>query len=287
LKSGRNDPRAGSAVRRYTTILFDMFDTLVRLNRERLPAVRIGGRDVRSSVVQLYPVAAQALGEIGLDNFYRALLWSYREAERRREIDHREVPARERLRLCYTHLGLDPDAVPDQLTDRLLEVHMRCLAAVAEPMPDRQDLLDWLAGRYRLGLVSNFDYSPTVVRILEMDGLVQRFETLVVSDAVGWRKPSPAIFQVAFSRLGVGPAECLFVGDRPELDVAGAKGVEMDVAWLNAERAPFPSSLPAPDFVLGGLRDLRRVLEALEEPGDGAPAPHVGHAPHVGLDADP
>jgi FMN phosphatase YigB (HAD superfamily) len=247
---------------RYTTILFDLFDTLVRLNRDRLPAVEIGGRDVRSSVARLHPVAVGALPGVGLAEFYEALLWSYREAERRREIDHREVPARDRFRLCYARLGVDPDAVPDGLTDRLLEVHMRCLADAAEPVAGRGALLDWLAGRYRLGLVSNFDYSPTVACILEADRLGERFETVVVSDAVGWRKPSPAIFAVAFARLGVGPGECLFVGDRPELDVAGAKAVGMDAAWLNAEGTAFPSGFPAPDFTLGGLRDLRSVLEA-------------------------
>ena len=35
----------------------------------------------------------------------------------------------------------------------------------------------------------------------------------------------------------------------------------MDAAWLNAEGTAFPSGFPAPDFTLGGLRDLRSVLE--------------------------
>ena len=39
---------------RYSAVLFDMFDTLVRLDRNRLPAVQIGGREVRSSVPQLH-----------------------------------------------------------------------------------------------------------------------------------------------------------------------------------------------------------------------------------------
>jgi FMN phosphatase YigB (HAD superfamily) len=254
----------------YTTILFDLFDTLVRLNRERLPLAEIGGRDVRSSVAWLHPVAAAELPGVGLADFYDALMWSYREAERRREIDHREVSARERFGLCYTRLGLSPGGVPDGLTDRLLDVHMRCLAGAAEAMPGRGDLLDWLRGRYRLGLVSNFDYSPTVARILEADGLRERFEAVVVSDAVGWRKPSPAIFEAALAGLGVRAGECLFVGDRPELDVTGAKAVGMAAAWLNEAGAPFPDGLPSPDFTLRGLAELRAILETMDRAGDPA-----------------
>ena len=92
-------------------------------------------------------------------------------------------------------------------------------------MPGQEALLDWLRGRYRLAVVSNFDYTPTVRRILAESGILGRFETVVVSDAVGWRKPRPDIFQRALADMGVGAGDCLFVGDRPDIDVAGAKGV--------------------------------------------------------------
>jgi hypothetical protein len=38
----------------------------------------------------------------------------------------------------------------------------------------------------------------------------------------------------------------------------------MDVAWMNPGAAPFPAGIPAPDFTLGGLGDLRPLLERLE-----------------------
>jgi putative hydrolase of the HAD superfamily len=245
----------------FTTVLFDLFDTLVRFDRQRLPAVRIDGREVRSSVGRLHPVVAEAFPEVGLEALHEAFLWSYLEAERRREVGHREVPAPERIGFCYARLGIDRAAVPPGLTERILGVHMRCLAEVAEPMPGRKELLEWLAGRYRLGLVSNFDYSPTVELILERGGLRDRFETVVVSDAVGWRKPSAAIFREACGCLGVGSPECLFVGDLPAVDVAGAKGMGMAAAWLNPRGEPFPQGLPRPDYTLSGLADLRPILE--------------------------
>ena len=82
-----------------------------------------------------------------------------------------------------------------------------------------------------------------------------------MSDTVGWRKPRPDIFQRALSEMGVSAEECLFVGDRPDIDVAGAKGIGMAAAWLNPAREPLPAGLPAPDLDLAGLSDLRAALE--------------------------
>jgi putative hydrolase of the HAD superfamily len=245
----------------YAAVLFDMFDTLVRFDRDRLPSAHIGGREVRSSVPALHGVAAAALPGVGLEAFYDAFLWSYQEAERLRADTLEEIPARRRLELFYRRVGADPAAIPPEVTERLLATHMACLAGAAEPMPGQAELLDWLQGRYRLAVVSNFDYTPTVQRILAEGGILDRFETVVVSDAVGWRKPRAAIFERALADLGVAARQCLFIGDRPDIDVAGAKGVGMGAAWLNVDRAPLPPGLPVPDLDLAGLAGLRRALE--------------------------
>ena len=166
---------------RYAAVLFDMFDTLVRLDRGRLPAAHIGGREVRSSVPALHGIAAAALPGVGLETFYEAFLWSYQEAERLRADTHEEIPAQRRLELFYRRVGADQAVIPPEVTERLLATHMHCLTCAAEPMPGQAALLDWLRGRYRLAVVSNFDYTPTVRRILTESGILGRFETVVVS----------------------------------------------------------------------------------------------------------
>ena len=245
----------------YAAVLFDMFDTLVRLDRGRLPVARIGGREVRSSVPKLHGIAADVFPGLGLEAFYDAFLWAYKEADRLRAVNHEEVPAQRRFELFYRRVGVDPVDIPASVTDALLATHMACLASAAEPMPGQAALLDWLRGRYRLAVVSNFDYTPTVLRILTEGGILGRFETVVVSDTVGWRKPRPDIFQRALDEMGIDPRDCLFVGDRPDIDVAGAKGMGMAAAWLNPDRAALPPGIPAPDLDLPGLGDLRQALE--------------------------
>lgn len=43
--------------------------------------------------------------------------------------------------------------------------------------------------------------------------LDQLFDAVVISDQVGLRKPSPQVYALTVAKLGLGPAECLFVDD--------------------------------------------------------------------------
>jgi HAD superfamily hydrolase (TIGR01509 family) len=245
---------------RYRAVLFDLFDTLVRFDRERLPVVRVDGREVRSSVGRLHEVLRAALPEVTLEALHGALLESWKEAERLRAIDHREVAAPERFAHLFRCLAVDPAACPPGLVTELIETHRHALATAVDVPAHHRALLSELRGRYRLAVVSNFDYTPTALGILRDAGIVDIFETVVVSDAVGWRKPSPTIFRRTLGHMGLAPAEALFVGDRIDIDVAGALAVGMDAAWVNPAADPVPSGLAPPTYELRDLADLRAIL---------------------------
>ncbi|WP_427884889.1 HAD family hydrolase [Kribbella sp. GL6] len=59
------------------------------------------------------------------------------------------------------------------------------------------------------------------------------FDDVVISGEVGLRKPEPEIFRLAAGRLGLAPAECVFVDDL-QLNVDGARAVGM-TAILHTE----------------------------------------------------
>jgi FMN phosphatase YigB (HAD superfamily) len=128
-----------------------------------------------------------------------------------------------------------------------------------------RELLHSLRDWHRLALVSNFDYTPTARLILEREGIEHLFDLVVVSADVGWRKPSPMIFDAALGGLGIAAGRALFVGDRADIDVAGAQRVGIPVAWINRDGAPLPAGALAPDFELRDLADLRAIAGI--EPG--------------------
>jgi putative hydrolase of the HAD superfamily len=59
------------------------------------------------------------------------------------------------------------------------------------------------------------------------------FDTILISDEVGFRKPDNRIFESALNRLHVQPEETLFVGDDLEKDIAGCQNVNMKGIWFN------------------------------------------------------
>ena len=245
----------------YTAILFDLFDTLVRFDRERMPEIEINGKAVRSSAGLLHTILKTQCPEIGLDRCYEALGESWREAERLRAIDHREVAAAARFAHFFRTLGLEESALPEGFGRSLIDAHRNALGKAAEFPPHHGPLLRRLAERYKLAVVSNFDYTPTALDILERAGVTDLFQTIVVSDEIGWRKPRRDIFDAALSRLGVRASESLFIGDRADMDVLGAQQVGMDAAWINRDGEPLPAGIKPPTYEIRDLGELAAILK--------------------------
>src|SRR5262249_37984615 len=119
--STRDMPAASRSERiRVRAIFFDLFDTLVRFDRERLPQVEIAGRRVRTTAGHLHPILRTWAPDVTLEAFHTALLESWQEAERRRAVDHREVTAPERFVHLFRCLALDPEGCPPGLLQSLL-----------------------------------------------------------------------------------------------------------------------------------------------------------------------
>jgi FMN phosphatase YigB (HAD superfamily) len=244
----------------YQAVLFDLFDTLVHFDRDRLPTVEINGRTVRSTVGRLHGLLQAHAPEVSLEACYEALQGSWQEAERLRAIDHREVGAPERFADLFRRLAVDATTCPPGFVHTLIETHRTELARAAHFPPHYRDVLARLSGRFRLGVVSNFDYTPTAVGILEREAVLPFFEVVLVSDAVGWRKPRRDIFDRALSALRLTPAQALFVGDRIDIDVAGAQAIGMDAAWVNPGGVTVPPGATPPRYEIKDLRELAPIL---------------------------
>ncbi|HVQ78172.1 MAG TPA: HAD family hydrolase [Candidatus Binatia bacterium] len=251
---------------RFDAILFDLFDTLVVFERDRLPEVSVNGRVIRSTAGQVHRRLADFMPGIELPAFVNGLLWSWQEAERIRAATHREVSAPERFDMLFRHLGHEPDGLPAGTIGALLAEHMRELSRAVVFPAHHRPLLEALRQRHRLALVSNFDYTPTAHHLLEREGVAHLFDLVVVSADVGWRKPSPVIFEAALGGLGVAAGRALFVGDRADIDVAGARGVGIPVAWINRGAVALAAGEVAPDFEIRDLDELRAIAGIAAHP---------------------
>lgn len=75
-------------------------------------------------------------------------------------------------------------------------------------------------------------------------------------------KPSPAMYHIALSRLGLSPSETLVVGDRAETDIAGAQAIGCRTALvLSGVTSPDEAQAwqPAPDLIIEDLDTLSKL----------------------------
>jgi putative hydrolase of the HAD superfamily len=78
---------------------------------------------------------------------------------------------------------------------------------------------------------------------------------------VGTRKPDPAIFGDALSKLGVDAANTVFVGDRLLDDVGGAQAAGMRTVLTREFRSEEPDGGPSPGAVIERLEELPGVVD--------------------------
>ena len=119
--------------------------------------------------------------------------------------------------------------------------HTHFLATIADfvaPAPGVAALLDRLARRYRLALLTNGG-SRTQRTKLARAGLSQRFEAVLVSGELGVDKPHPRAFGALLDALHLPPEAVLFVGDDRMRDIDGARA-----CGLHAVQVRSPHHLP-------------------------------------------
>lgn len=92
---------------------------------------------------------------------------------------------------------------------------------------------------------------------LECLSLSPRFDTILISDAEGISKPNREIFDRALQRLDLNHAHAVYVGDHPDVDVAGARGAGMRAVW---RRDSTVSRVVESDAVIDKLSDLLPLL---------------------------
>ncbi|HEU0081501.1 MAG TPA: haloacid dehalogenase type II [Bradyrhizobium sp.] len=131
------------------------------------------------------------------------------------------VVTRESLAYTLRCLGLSGDA---DVFDRIMEKYLHL-----ELYPDAAATLAALRGR-KLAILSNgsTDMLTTLVR---NSGLDRVLDATISVDAQQIFKPSPEAYMLIEQRLGVIPAEALFVSSNP-WDACGARAFGLNVAWI-------------------------------------------------------
>lgn len=99
-------------------------------------------------------------------------------------------------------------------------------------VPGVEGLLSQLAEHAKLGILTNGLEGAQMDKLAAI-GLDRIFDSVVVSERVGRRKPEREIFEHALAALRVAPAQATYVGDSWEVDILPARSLGMRAVWLN------------------------------------------------------
>lgn len=121
--------------------------------------------------------------------------------------------------------------------DELAQFWFSQFGRFAVEMPAAEQVLTKLKNEgYQLAIVSNGGHDTRLNTIRGL-GIEPYFDEIISSGLVGFNKPQPEIFQITAERLGVQPAQCLYIGDHPINDVQGATEAGMHALWMQGFHA--------------------------------------------------
>jgi len=187
----------------------------------------------------------------------RAVLDASVALDRERMERHVEFPSRERFRRALERLGIDGTAAAETAAE-FARAHMRGIVDATRFPPEHARVLDEACRLGPVGIITNFDDASAAYAILARHEILRRVRSVVVSEAVGLRKPHPALVRVALRELGV--ASAVMIGDHAVEDVGVAAAAGIDAIWIDARGVGTSAGNPVPRHIVRALPEVLPLL---------------------------
>ncbi|MCF8228193.1 MAG: YjjG family noncanonical pyrimidine nucleotidase [Bacteroidales bacterium] len=197
------------------------------------------------------------LKEKGIDSFaefvsqYRKnndMLWRY---YRRGEIK-KEILSLQRWEITLHDFNIDDI----ELATRISIHYIERSPLKVNLFPYTHEILSYLKDHYYLHVITNGFVEVQQTKLTAGD-LRKYFTQIITSEEAGAKKPEKRIFEYALDKTGANLSESLMIGDDIDVDIQGAKNIEMDQLLVN--HAGIDHEL-VPTFEVADLQGLRELL---------------------------
>jgi putative hydrolase of the HAD superfamily len=175
-------------------------------------------------------------------SFLDRLARKFDENDRQRLADHIETTATAVLVETFQAEGVTPQ--PLSRIQRALRAMYTVYESHWKLFPQTHAALRKIrALGLRLAMLSNAADEDNVRRMMAGHRLEQYFDPVVISAAIGIRKPDERAFQPVLRAWGIPAREIAMVGDQLGMDILGGKNLGMRTIWLGTEEQS-PSNRP-------------------------------------------
>jgi putative hydrolase of the HAD superfamily len=225
-------------------VIFDIDDTLM----DHSSAIKQAAFDFYQTV---------KISEVTADQFYE--IWSQEHDRFLQKYLDKEITFKQqrilRVQGVFQRLGRNVDEAE---AIELFRFYLKAYEKQWQLLPDAARCLAGLGG-CRLGVISNGD-SEQQRKKLKHIGVLDRFESIVISGDFGVSKPDPRIFSQSLEQLGT--FEALFTGDDYERDFLGTAKAGLHACWLNRAYDKAFESIEG-GFVINSLDLLGKVIQLI------------------------
>lgn len=112
----------------------------------------------------------------------------------------------------------------------------------------------------KLGVVSNAPGIQVWIKLASFK-MHHLFDVVVTLDDTGVKKPNKLPFNKALIELGFDAEEVLMVGDRPDVDIIGAK--KLGIKGVFARYGSTEKECPEADYIINDIQEIINVVEEL------------------------
>lgn len=161
-----------------------------------------------------------------------------------------------RFEALYREYGIEADA------DRSQALYEHLLSEGHWFLPGAEELLETLAGEYRLFLCSNGSAQVQEGRIASA-GIAPYFERIFVSEHMGANKPEKRYFDLCFAEIpGFDRERTIMLGDSLTSDIRGGINAGVKTCWFNPRGKENPGPI-VPDYEIRTLGEFPALLKSV------------------------
>jgi putative hydrolase of the HAD superfamily len=152
--------------------------------------------------------------------------------------------------------------LPESKVSEVVKVFDKYFKEGWKPFPDTNRILNFLKS-FRKGIITNGSSKQQNEKI-DILGIRNYFECILISEEVGISKPDERIFKMGCDRLDCSPSECLYIGDSWEIDVLGSNNASMKPIWFNRYKKPIPEPIEGL-LIIEELNEIEKIIANSEK----------------------
>ncbi len=147
----------------------------------------------------------------------------------------------------------------DFFEKHIIPIYMREAVSFPFTIPTLKKIHDM---GIKVGLITNGIHELQYKK-LEMLGITDMFDEIIVSSDFGVHKPDPSIFIEMSRRLNIPPSNMLYIGDNPINDVEPSRRVGYTPVWIKTTGCWIDDNIELPEFQSDTIECVPEIIEKL------------------------